>query len=166
MFSVAIRSSCPVWNNWSNADGQPVHQQYCHNRYRQTYYSSPISEKCYWSCSTTSTNGKHDSSSVLAVEQSHTYREGGVPCYFQDLQHVAPHWLCSKPAYWLIWVISEENVTNPCRKCCNWISAPGIMRSSSQECIYGSHNSLLIASHHCSLNGPATLQPASTFTYQ
>ena len=29
------------------------------------------------------TNGRHDSSSAPAVEQSHTLREGGVPCYFQ-----------------------------------------------------------------------------------
>lgn len=63
-------------------------------------------------------------------------REGGVLCYFQDLQHMLSHWLCSKPAYWLIWVISEENVTNLCRKCCNWISASRIMWSSSQECIW------------------------------
>lgn len=48
-------------------------------------------------------------------------REASIPCYFEDLQHMVPHRLCSKPAYWLIWVIPEENVTNLCRKCCNWI---------------------------------------------
>lgn len=63
-------------------------------------------------------------------------REGGIPCYFEDLQHMVPHWLCSKPAYWLIWVISEENVTNLCRKCCNWISATRIIWSSSQESMW------------------------------
>lgn len=74
----------------------------------------------------------HLSPFVLAVQNIHTLvmwlcrecsalREAGIPCYFEDLQHMVPHQLCSKPTYWLIWVISEENVTNLGRKCCNWI---------------------------------------------
>lgn len=71
-----------------------------------------------------------------AYRECLTLRKGGIPFYFTDWLHKVLHWLCNKPAYWLIWVISEENVTNLCRKCCNWISASRITWSSSQECTW------------------------------
>lgn len=46
------------------------------------------------------------------------------------------HWLCSRPSYWFIWAISEENVTKLCRKCCNWISATGIIWRFPLECVW------------------------------
>lgn len=101
----------------------------CQNNYQQACFSWPnrtstTDRSCY--------KQGHLSPFVLAVQSIHTLvmwlcsecsarREAGIPCYFEDLQHMVPHRLCSKPAYWLIWVISEENVTNLCRKCCNWI---------------------------------------------
>lgn len=87
----------------------------------------------------------------------------GLPCYLQDLQHMVPHWLCSKPAYWLIWVISEANVTNLCRKCCNWISATRIMWSSSQECIW-KPQCFADSGPTLFLERPSNPAPSSTFT--
>lgn len=67
------------------------------------------------------------------------------------------------PAYWLIWVISEENVSNLCRKCCNWIFATRIIWRSTLECMWRPPTLCWTRANICSLNGPAALQRRVNF---
>lgn len=156
-----------------------VNQHCCLNKYRQGHYSPPINHRCKILLLTEGSQivvemremGTHLTGCgvttylgwCLCCTGSSSFREEALAFYLQDLQHTVPHWQCSKLAYWLIWVISEENVTNLCRKCCNWISATRIMRSSSQECIWKPQ---LFADSKLTLflEWPSLPAPASTFT--
>lgn len=90
--------------------------------------------------------------------------ERGIPGYFEDLQsHGLLIGNAVNPAYWLIWVISEENVSNLCRKCCNWIFATRIIWRSTPECMRRPPTLCWTGANICSLNGPAALQRRVNF---
>lgn len=110
-------------------------------------------------------DGDSASQGILLHCSGLVQREYSVHLYLQDLQRPVPHWLCSRPAYWLIWVISVVNVTNLCRERYNWISATRITWASCQECmqrpqLFTDSKSTL------SLEWASNFLPANEFTNQ